>query len=142
MDNHTGGACLLPRVYTGTDNNLFPKRAGTSSMDLSYYQLESSRTAIYPEHGNGTDTAITYVLLGLLGESGELANKWKKYLRDGTEFDSKRDELIAELGDVLWYIAQLHTELAADLSNTARANLAKLLDRQSRNTLGGSGDNR
>lgn len=103
-------------------------------MDFDYYQNKTQSTAIYPE-----DQALEYLALGLNGESGEVAEKIKKHIRDGKEID---EDFAKELGDVLWYLARLIDELDADMSAVARSNLEKLLDRQERNKLQGSGDNR
>lgn len=106
---------------------------------FSEYQNAAQNTAIYPGAGTGEDYALAYVALGLAGEAGEFANKIKKLLRDGT-FDA--EDLAAELGDVLWYLAQAATELGTSLGLIARDNAAKLSDRQERGVIGGSGDSR
>jgi len=77
--------------------------------------------------------------LGLVGEAGEFAEKIKKYVRDGT---FNKDDLVKELGDVLFYTAALSTYLGVDLSLVAETNLAKLQDREIRGVLRGSGDSR
>lgn len=100
---------------------------------LSQYQKQAAETAIYPK-----DKALEYLALGLVGEAGEVANKIKKVIRDGTSPDS----VIHELGDVLWYLAMLSTELDYSLNTIADKNLWKLANRKERNVLGGSGDNR
>ena len=89
-------------------------------------------------------TTSTYPALGLCGEAGEAAEKVKKALRDdgGVLTDERRAALAGELGDVLWYVAQLATEAGLDLDTLAEDNLAKLLSRQERNVLQGSGDTR
>ena len=104
------------------------------------YQRLSRRTARYP--GAGED--MTYPVLGLCGEAGEVAEKVKKMIRDdgGVLTDERRDALAKELGDVLWYAAQVATEAELDLDAIATANLDKLLSRQERNALHGSGDDR
>lgn len=106
-------------------------------MNLDEYQERANDTAIYPE-------GLNYPILGLAGEAGELCNKYKKILRDkeGEADVADMDELAKELGDVLWYVAQIATELDTDLETVARENLMKLEDRQNRGVLGGSGDNR
>lgn len=108
------------------------------------YQLVSADTAIYPGAGTGEDKAIVYTLLGLTNEAGEVAGKYKKVLRDsgGLLTDAKKSELAAELGDVLWYLANLAGELGFGLEDIAVANLTKLGSRKERGVLGGSGDNR
>ena len=88
----------------------------------------------------------TYVdkILGLVGESGELADKYKKIIRDKGSVisDADRDELVKELGDVLWYVATLARYLGTTLDDVASLNVAKLTDRQARNLIQGEGDNR
>ena len=81
---------------------------------------------------------------GLAGESGEVAEKIKKVIRDkNSEIDEEtRLALKKELGDVFWYIAALCDEVGLDMEDVAESNINKLLDRQQRNVLHGSGDNR
>jgi NTP pyrophosphatase (non-canonical NTP hydrolase) len=109
-------------------------------MLLSDYQARSRRTATYPDAGEN----IVYPTLGLAGEAGEVAEKVKKLLRDdgGVLSEERRAALAAELGDVLWYVAQVATEAGLDLEEIAQANLDKLLSRQQRGVLSGSGDQR
>jgi NTP pyrophosphatase (non-canonical NTP hydrolase) len=68
----------------------------------------------------------------------------KKAIRDdgGSVSDERRDAMSKELGDVLWYVSQLATELGLDLDQIAQANLEKLLSRLERGVLSGSGDDR
>lgn len=109
-------------------------------MTLSDYQQNSKKTAIYPNVGSN----FVYPTLGLAGEAGEVADKIKKILRDkaGQINDADRQEIGKELGDVLWYVAQMATELNLSLDEVAQNNLTKLLSRLERNVLGGNGDNR
>ncbi len=109
-------------------------------MDLSDYQARSRATAVYPGAGDN----LLYPTLGLCGEAGEVAEKVKKMVRDdgGVLSDERRAALSAELGDVLWYVAQLATEAGLELDAVAGANLEKLLSRQRRSVLAGSGDDR
>lgn len=109
-------------------------------MRFSEYQRLSRETAIYPDLGNN----IVYPALGLCGEAGETAEKVKKAIRDdgGTLTEERRAAIGAELGDVLWYAAQLATEAGLDLEDLAEANLEKLMSRQRRSVLHGSGDTR
>jgi NTP pyrophosphatase (non-canonical NTP hydrolase) len=108
-------------------------------MDLSEYQRESRRTAEYPR-----EAWLAYPALGLAGEAGEVAEHAKKTIRDdsGTVSDERRAAMSKELGDVLWYVAQLATELGLDLDEIANQNLEKLFSRQQRGVLSGSGDDR
>lgn len=91
-----------------------------------------------------TDHAIVYPTLGLVNEAGELAGKVKKIFRDkgGAISAADREALKQELGDVLWYLAQICTELDLSLSEVAEANLVKLFSRLERGRIGGEGDNR
>lgn len=111
---------------------------------LDAYQHEAQKTAIYPGVGTGSPDAIAYTVLGLTGEAGELANKYKKVIRDngGRLSAAVSDAMAAELGDVLWYVAMLARELNASLSAVAAANVNKLAARKANNTLQGSGDER
>jgi NTP pyrophosphatase (non-canonical NTP hydrolase) len=109
-------------------------------MEIDDYQSGAEATAIYP--GQNTDDGITYCTLGLVGEAGELANKWKKYFRDDIPLEQIIDTMRAELGDVLWYIANLAAELGVSLGEIAEGNLAKLARRAEQGTLTGSGDTR
>jgi len=108
--------------------------------DFDEYQKKCKKTAIYPNIGKN----FSYPTIGLMGEAGEVANKIKKLIRDDNSKISKerRDEIAHEIGDMLWYIAQLSTELGLKLSDVVEMNLEKLASRQDRNKLHGSGDNR
>jgi len=109
-------------------------------MDFNYYQNRARETAIYPNMGS----EFTYPALGLVGEAGEIANKLKKVIRDnsGILSDDVRESVSAELGDVLWYVAQLATEMGTDLNAIAQRNIDKLASRKERGVIAGSGDNR
>ncbi len=109
-------------------------------MDFKEYQDLSKKTAVYKDDND----KFYYLLLGLCGESGEVAEKGKKIIRDmGKNLtEEKKKELEKELGDVLWYISQLATELGLNLDDLAKNNLDKLFSRNSRGALHGDGDNR
>lgn len=110
-------------------------------MKFREYQEKATKTALYPRVA---DYGWVYPALGLANEAGEVNGKLKKVIRDnnGILDDERRNEISKELGDVLWYIAQLATELEIDLDEVAEANIAKLASRQERGVLKGSGDNR
>ncbi len=109
-------------------------------MELSDYQERSRATAVYP----GAGANLLYPTLGLCGEAGEVAEKIKKMVRDdaGVLSPERREALAKELGDVLWYVAQLATEAGLDLDAVAAGNLDKLMSRRERDVLQGSGDDR
>ena len=109
-------------------------------MNFSDYQTQSRLTAKYPIIGHG----VIYPTLGLANEAGEVAGKIKKIFRDknGVIGETEREALKSELGDVLWYIAQVCTELDLALDEVAQANIAKLLDRMQRGKIKGDGDSR
>jgi NTP pyrophosphatase (non-canonical NTP hydrolase) len=109
-------------------------------MNFSEYQIKSRKTAAYPVIGH----AVIYPTLGLVNEAGEVAGKIKKVFRDndGEISEETRQALKAELGDVLWYIAQVATELSLSLDEIAEYNIAKLYDRLQRGKISGDGDNR
>lgn len=109
-------------------------------MDLNAYQNGARQTARYPDVGANP----IYPTLGLCGEAGEVADKVKKVLRDqnGCFSDAVKQSLLLELGDVLWYVAQLASELGFELDQVAEANLEKLASRAARNVISGSGDHR
>lgn len=108
-------------------------------MDFKEYQEQAVKTAIY-----GAGSTIIYPALGLGNEAGEVQGKIKKVLRDnGGIFDTEsRNKISDEIGDVLWYMAALSRDLGISLEDVANNNLAKLRDRQARNVIQGSGDNR
>lgn len=109
-------------------------------MDFNYYQELARSTAIYPDIGNN----IQYPTLCLCGETGEVAEKVKKIIRDKNgKWDSKdKMEIAKELGDCLWYISNLASEFKLNLDDVAIVNINKLKNRQKRGVLQGSGDNR
>ncbi len=109
-------------------------------MDLNEYQIRARETAKYPNVGSN----LIYPTLGLSGESGEVADKVKKVLRDndGVFDENVKEAIKLELGDVLWYVSQLSSELGFCLSEVAISNLEKLSSRDKRNVIKGDGDNR
>jgi NTP pyrophosphatase (non-canonical NTP hydrolase) len=109
-------------------------------MDCDDYQRAAMRTArdkVAPDE-------FMHLVLGLVGEAGEIAEKVKKWVRDDNSDLARldRDDMAKELGDVLWYSAVLAEFLGLSLNDVAQRNVDKLADRQRRSVLGGSGDNR
>lgn len=106
---------------------------------MNDYQQAALRTA-NPNHPN----ELYHLVLGLVGESGEIAEKMKKLIRDHASDESKidREDIKKELGDVLWYAAVLANYLGISLEDVAQTNVDKLASRAERGVIGGSGDNR
>lgn len=130
-------------------------------MDFNEYQKQAATTAIYPKfdateiskfNTELTDeelnflnmSGLIYTSLGLSNESGEVLGKIKKIIRDNNCAMNveKRDEIAKELGDVLWYVTNIATELNISLNDIAEKNLEKLFSRKERDVLKGSGDKR
>ncbi len=90
------------------------------------------------------ELALYYAVLGLTGEAGEIANAVKKIIRDNNNQITKEkiQQLKKELGDVLWYIARICSELNLNLDDVMKENIEKLYSRMQRNALHGDGDNR
>ena len=113
-------------------------------MDFNIYQEKVKETAVYPNVGKN----FVYPALGLAGETGEVIEKVKKLIRDSEITDAtqvseeKKQEIQKEMGDVLWYLAQLATEFGFTFEAVAEKNIEKLASRKERGTLHGSGDNR
>jgi NTP pyrophosphatase (non-canonical NTP hydrolase) len=109
-------------------------------MDFDEYQEEALKTAVYPGIGNN----FVYPTLGLVGEAGEVAEKIKKIIRDkeGVVGEEEKLALKKELGDILWYVANLSKELGLSMNEVAVMNVEKLRSRQVRNMLHGKGDDR
>ena len=107
------------------------------------YQKTAFSTAKYPDVGTGSPVALAYVGLGL-GEAGEVQGKIKKIFRDDNSVvtEEKKNAILDEAADVLWYLAALCTEFKVPLSTLGERNLSKLYDRHKRGVIGGSGDNR
>lgn len=101
-------------------------------MTFDEYQREAIKTKKYPD-------GVTYPLLALGEEVGEVLGKFAKYQRDGV---IDMEAVKKELGDVLWQLSALCYEAKIPLQEVAYANLEKLADRHKRGVIGGSGDNR
>lgn len=121
-------------------------------MDFRRYQELAGETAVYPSMAtvseiNGEVTGVLHIgypVFGLLGEAGELAEKTKKIIRDKNCIidDSELLGLMYELGDIMWYIARICTELNVSMESIAQMNIQKLKDRKERGVIQGSGDHR
>lgn len=109
------------------------------TLTFDEYATKAKSTAVYPKL-----SGLNYLALGVAGEAGEVADQVKKMIRDdaSTLTGPRQAKLRAELGDVLWYVAMMATELGIPLSDIAQGNLDKLADRKARSKLQGSGDTR
>jgi len=122
-------------------------------MDFKEYQKLANQTAIYLDkfkliYERLPEPVMKYLGLSYTangrGEVGEIQGKVKKILRDqgGNITDANREDLKKELGDVLWYVSAMCTELGLSMDEVAQSNIDKLFDRKLRDKLTGSGDNR
>jgi NTP pyrophosphatase (non-canonical NTP hydrolase) len=107
-------------------------------MTLNEYQKKAAKAAFYEKDD------VIYLALGITGEAGEVADHIKKMLRDdnGKLTKKRKEALVKELGDVLWYVAKMAGRLDVDLNDVAKINLKKIADRVERGKQHGSGDNR
>lgn len=111
-------------------------------LTLNVYQKQALTTAISSDQNTNIDRSI--LALGIAGEAGEVADKWKKILAysSGLYTNDDLNELAKEMGDVLWYLAVFADSFGLNLEAIAQKNLSKLADRKSRSVLKGNGDNR
>lgn len=125
----------------------------SGELTFKEYATAAATTIVYPHAGRN----LLYPALKLTGEAGEVAEKIGKLMRDkglgyparlaSTETDLDalieiEDDLVKELGDVLWYVFALASEIGVNLEHVARENIKKLHARKAKGTLQGSGDNR
>lgn len=110
-------------------------------MTLDEYQKEALVTAVFSDD---SFKDLAHWVFGITGESGEIAEKIKKIVRDkkGEMSDQDKEEIIKEIGDVMWYLAVLAEHLGYNFEEVGKRNIAKLRSRQARNQIHGSGDNR
>src|SRR5438552_8219236 len=115
-------------------------------MNFEEYQRLSKKSAIYPSLGvsDGPFVGWIYPSLGLAGETGEVVENIKKLIRDNRLAldDEFREKIKKELGDILWYVSQLASELSLSLADIAKSNLDKVESRRARGLLHGRGDER
>jgi NTP pyrophosphatase (non-canonical NTP hydrolase) len=115
-------------------------------MTFNEYQTQAITTDLMKRSvdNNANDPAMVDKILGLVGEAGEVAEKFKKIIRDKEGFISSEDkkDIVKELGDVVWYISVIADYLNVEFDEVANKNLEKLFDRIDRGTARGSGDNR
>lgn len=113
-------------------------------MNIQEYSRKALTTLTDGHSYGDVDAKLMAQVLGLVGESGEIAEKFKKILRDknGKLSTEDKQEIIKELGDVLWYVSVVATLIGGSLEDVAKGNIEKLASRQQRGVLKGSGDNR
>lgn len=132
------------------------KKLKMSLEKLDEYQDATLRYDTFPGYYNGTakysrdgimiatEKGLVEKALGLPGEAGEAADKFKKIIRDkdGVISLDDREEIVKELGDVMWYVSTIAAYLDMPLSEVAERNIEKLESRRKRNKIHGEGDNR
>lgn len=113
-------------------------------MTIDEYSKQALSTLTSKHEYGEVSAQLMSVVLGLGGESGEILEKFKKILREkkGVIGESDKEEIVKELGDVLWYLNSLSTLIGSSLEEVAQKNNEKLKSRKARNQLYGSGDNR
>ena len=116
-------------------------------LDFNEYQKKAHETADYPSGTIGKDRHTVdyiYPALALSEEAGEVAGKFAKAVRDnqGVLDGERRLQIEKELGDVLWFVAELCTVLNVDMGSIAQINLDKLASRKARGVIHGNGDDR
>jgi len=131
----------------------------TASVGFDDYQEFTRTTAVYPGCDDQNFNSAAYCTFGLTGEAGEVAEKMKKRYRLGgpnaflprsvvdykgkpETYEEFVEAMKKELGDVLWYVAGLSSELGLKLSDVAHGNVTKLSSRKDRGVLKGKGDDR
>lgn len=113
-------------------------------MNLDKYQKRAAEFDLFETSIDLKSPGFLEKVLGLVGEAGEAADKIKKIIRDkgGYASDEDRQAIAKELGDALWYLANVARYLDISLSDIAEGNIKKLSSRKNRNKLHGEGDNR
>lgn len=108
---------------------------------MDEYQKEALVTAVFTDD---EFKDLSHWVFGITGEAGEIAEKIKKIIRDKDAIvsDEDKEELIKEMGDVLWYLAVFTKHLGFNFDEVGKRNIAKLRSRQARGKIQGSGDNR
>lgn len=99
-------------------------------MNLNHYQSEAQQTDRVPTTSQASvELGVIVPLLGLAGEAGELLSEYKKFLRDGPAHRLFKERVAEELGDILWYVANVATKFGLNLETIAADNLKKTRDR-------------
>ena len=101
-------------------------------MDFKKYQDVAKQTDQNPKQNNNQLEKLKseiIPLLGLVGEAGGLLSEYKKRIRDGDHYKGFKNDLKEELGDLLWYIANIATKFDINLNEVAEENLKKTKER-------------
>lgn len=110
-------------------------------MELNEYQKKAISTAVYPKKYK-----IIYPAMGVGDEAGEVLGKVKKWMRGddgkGKMSAERKEKITDEMGDVLWYLAVLASDLGVSFDDIAKANVNKLQLRKKKGKLKGDGDKR
>lgn len=110
---------------------------------LKEYSDNARKTAHFSNQGKN----LRYCLDGLASEVGEIFGHVKRIDRDDNSSienmsPERREALLKELGDCLWYLAMCAEQLDSDLEQVAQMNIDKLRSRAARNAIKGEGDDR
>jgi NTP pyrophosphatase (non-canonical NTP hydrolase) len=113
-------------------------------MTFDEYQKQALNTAYTSSKHKDTLMDQTIWAMGIVGEAGEVIEKWKKMVayNDGKITDEFLQDFKKELGDVVWYIAVLAHSLGFSFEEVMEVNVNKLKDRKKRNVIKGKGDDR
>jgi NTP pyrophosphatase (non-canonical NTP hydrolase) len=109
-------------------------------MDFDEYQKKAAATGFYDT--DDKKYVMMYLCLGIAGEGGEVIEKIKKVIRNdnGIVSEEKKDAIKKEIGDVLWYLAELSRTLGIPFNEVAEANIEKVMDRKERGVIKSEGD--
>lgn len=95
-------------------------------MDFKQFQLNATST---DQRKNKDGIKYLIPLLGLVGEIGSVVSEYKKRIRDGNKYRDYKIKLEEEIGDVLWYIATICSDMDIDLEKCAIRNINKTKER-------------
>jgi len=102
-------------------------------MELNDYQRQANRTDQRPlgeaDDEISREMALVFPLMGMASEVGSLLNQYKKHVRDGDAHPLFSQRVKEELGDILWYVANLAAKLDFDLDDVAQLNLSRIAER-------------
>jgi Predicted pyrophosphatase len=113
-------------------------------MKFEEYQIKALETDLTGTRGEWSNVRNLEIVLGLCGEAGEVAEKFKKLIRDHNceATEEFRKDIAKELGDVLWYVNAISSHIGVSLEDVAKGNIEKLSSRAKRDLIHGAGDNR